>query len=237
LTAERHGSQVIVSVKDTGIGISPEDLARVFEMFTQVDASPRRAQDGLGVGLSLVQRLVRMHGGEIEARSEGPNRGSEFVVRLPALADDPHAVAEERLGNEDARDLRTRVLVADDYRDSADSLTMMLRHFGAVVQTAYDGQQAVDLAEEFRPDVVLLDLGMPKLSGYDAARRIAQRPWSQNVSFIALTGWGQDADRDRTRDAGFHYHLVKPVEFAALHKLLKSLRPHMLQTEQRLTAR
>jgi PAS domain S-box-containing protein len=237
LSAERDRSRVTVSVKDTGIGISAIDLPRVFDMFAQVDASQLRAKDGLGVGLSLVQRLVRMHGGEIEARSEGPNRGSEFVIRLPTVTLEAHAAPAEIHQAEDSRDLRTRVLVADDYRDSADSLTVMLRHFGADVRTAYDGQQAVDVAEEFRPDVALLDLGMPKLSGYDAARRIAQRPWSHNVVLIALTGWGQDADRERTRSAGFHYHLVKPVEFASLYKLLKSLRPGVVPSEQRLTTR
>ena len=224
LSAERQGSDVIVSVKDNGIGIMAEMLPRIFEIFAQSNRALVRSQGGLGIGLSLVKGLVELHGGSIEARSDGPGQGSEFVVRLP--------IAGEKLGQEQARPgederpepvTKCRILIVDDNQDSADSLAMFLKIKGYEVGTAYDGEQAVEAAEALRPDVVLLDIGMPNLDGYDACRRIRQQPWGQGMFLIALTGWGQEEDRRRTEEAGFNQHMVKPVDPAVLMKLLASL--------------
>ncbi|OOO01303.1 MAG: Autoinducer 2 sensor kinase/phosphatase LuxQ [Chromatiales bacterium USCg_Taylor] len=224
LAAERQGSEVAVSVKDTGIGITSKILPRVFEVFTQSKRALMRSQGGLGIGLSLVKGLVELHGGSIEARSDGAGRGSEFVVRLPVVGE--KLVQEPAQAGEDEQPkpvMKCRVLVADDSRDSADSLAMFLKIKGYEVGTAYDGEQAVEAAEALRPDVVLLDIGMPNLDGYDACRRIRQQPWGQGMFLIALTGWGQEEDRRRTEEAGFNQHVVKPVDPAALMKLLASL--------------
>ncbi len=221
LTAEREGSDVVVAVEDTGIGIAADMLPKIFEMFTQVDRSLERSQGGLGIGLSLVKRLVEMHGGSVEASSDGPGKGSRFVVRLPvvlSLAQDSQRVTGggERGGPLAGR----RILVADDNRDSADSLAVILRMMGNEVQTVYDGLGAVEAAEAWRPDLVLLDLGMPKLNGYAVARRVRQQPWGRHMVLVAVTGWGQEEDKRRSKEAGFDHHLVKPVEAADLERLL-----------------
>ncbi len=224
LAAERQGSEVAVSVKDTGIGITPKMLPRVFEVFTQSKRALVRSQGGLGIGLSLVKGLVELHGGSIEARSDGPGQGSEFVVRLPVAGE--KLVQEPARAGEDEQPkpvTKCRILIADDNRDSADSLAMLLKIKGYEVGTAYDGEQAVEAAEALRPDVALLDIGMPNLNGYDACRRIREQPWGQGMFLIALTGWGQEEDRRRTEEAGFDQHMVKPVDPAALMKLLASL--------------
>jgi PAS domain S-box-containing protein len=222
LTAERQGSDAVVSVRDDGIGIDPALMPHIFGMFMQVDRSLERSQGGLGIGLTLVKRLVEMHGGTIDARSEGPGRGSEFIVRLPIVVEaavPPPAEREESAAPRSS----FRILIVDDNRDGADSLAMMLRSMGNEPRTAYDGQQALDEAEEFRPDVVLLDIGLPKLNGYEACRRIRERPWGKSVVLIALTGWGQDEDRRRSRESGFDHHMVKPVDPLDLMKLLADL--------------
>jgi PAS domain S-box-containing protein len=225
LTLERVDGQAVVRVRDDGIGIEAESLSRVFDMFVQVDTSLERSQGGLGLGLTLVKSLVELHGGSVEARSDGPGRGSEFAVRLPALRAAPaHEVP--RLPIEPApRRLAggCRILVVDDNRDSADSLGMLLALNGNQVHTGYDGLEGVAAAERFRPEIVLLDIGMPKLSGYDACRRIREQPWGKDMVLIALTGWGQEEDKRRTEKAGFDAHLVKPVDPAALTELLASV--------------
>jgi CheY-like chemotaxis protein len=217
--------EVVVRVRDTGVGIPADKLPHVFEMFMQVERSLERSQGGLGIGLTLVQRLVQMHEGSVEAHSDGPGKGSEFIVRLPVVIVPKPQGVQERGGNgESARArVRRRILVVDDNRDSADSLAMMLKLLGHDVATAHDGLAAVERVRAFQPDVALLDLGMPKLNGYDAARRIRQQPWGQGLVLIALTGWGQEEDMQRSQEAGFDYHLVKPVELAALEKLLAGL--------------
>jgi CheY-like chemotaxis protein len=222
LAAERQGGDVIVSVRDTGIGIPADKLSSIFEMFAQVNRSLEMAQGGLGIGLTLAQRLVQMHGGRIEARSDGHGMGSEFIVRLPVAP----SVAEEQppreAGTIRAAD-RRRILVVDDNRDSATSLAILLKFKGNETQTAHDGLEALDVAAAFRPDVILLDIGMPNLNGYDACQRIREQPWGRDVVLVAVTGWGQDEDKKRSRDCGFNFHMVKPVDPGALEKLLAEL--------------
>ncbi|MGV3518926.1 PAS domain S-box protein [Luteitalea sp.] len=215
------GPDAVVTVSDDGIGIPPAMLDAVFGMFTQVDSRLEKTTGGLGIGLSLVKGLVEMHGGTIEARSEGEGRGSQFSVRLPlaaSLAGEPDAVEGERAGALPTG-LR-RVLVLDDNVDSADSLAQWLAMFGNEVRTAYDGEAGVEAARQFRPCVVLCDIGMPKVNGYDVARRIRAEPWGRNIVLVALTGWGQQDDRQRSADAGFNHHLVKPVADTALMQVL-----------------
>jgi PAS domain S-box-containing protein len=219
LTAERRGNEAVVSVRDTGIGIAAEHLPHLFEMFSQIAPALERSQGGLGIGLSLVRGLVELHGGRVEARSKGPGKGSEFIVRLP-VADVP-IVQESRQpaeDNKEASSRKRRILVVDDNRDAADSLALMLQMMGHDTRTAYDGAEAVQAAESFRPEVVLLDIGLPKMNGYEVAGRIRQQPWGASVTLIALTGWGQDEDKRRASEAGFDHHLTKPVEAASLRE-------------------
>jgi CheY-like chemotaxis protein len=183
-----------------------------------------RAQGGLGIGLTLVRRLVEMHGGTVEARSGGPGRGSEFTVRLPVLADDAAGRQAPTTGDGPAATLKRRILIVDDNHDSAMSLGMMLTLMGNDTRTAHDGLAAVEAAGEFRPDIILLDIGLPKLNGYEACRRIREQPWSKGMVIVALTGWGQDEDRRRSAAAGFDLHMVKPVEADALQLLLAERR-------------
>jgi CheY-like chemotaxis protein/anti-sigma regulatory factor (Ser/Thr protein kinase) len=222
LTAEPHGGEVEVVVKDSGIGIPIDKLDSIFDLFSQVDRSLEKSQGGLGIGLSLVKRLVEMHGGTVEARSDGPGNGSEFVVRLQVAA---VKATKGRTVRDDAPAPKSalRILVADDNRDGADSLSDMLQMMGNDTRTAYDGEQAVGAAAEFRPDVVLLDIGMPKLNGHDACRRIREQPWGQGMVLIALTGWGQEEDIRRSQDAGFDRHMVKPVDPVGLMQQLAGL--------------
>jgi signal transduction histidine kinase len=220
LTAERDGSELRVRVRDTGIGVAPDQLPRLFEMFYQADRSLERAQGGLGIGLTLVQRLVELHGGRVEAHSDGIGYGTELVVHLPVSTRPAGAGSPEELSGDAAERGGRRILVVDDNRDSADGLAMLLELGGDEVRTAYDGLAAVEAAAQFRPEAVLMDIGMPMLNGYDAARRIREQPWGRDVLLIALTGWGQDEDRRLSLEAGFDVHLTKPVDHRALTKLL-----------------
>lgn len=224
LSMECRDSDAIVSVKDTGLGIPAENLPRLFQMFYQVDHSLEKSRGGLGIGLSLVRQLVNLHGGKVEARSEGVGKGSEFIVRLPLLVEQHNAAKCHQLSGNGATNGMTarRILVVDDNCDSADSLTLLLRFAGNEVDTAYDGMEAVEFAERFKPDVVLLDIGMPRLNGYDACRRIRSESWGKDMMLIALTGWGQEDDRRRTVEAGFDAHLVKPVDIGRLMDVLAS---------------
>jgi len=222
LSAQCDDGCVTVRVRDSGVGIPTEMLSRIFEMFMQVDHSLERAQGGLGIGLTLVKRLVEMHGGSIEAHSEGPQRGSEFVVRLP-VALDLKATQPAAAGGHSAPRSNRRILVVDDNRDSADSLATMLNIMGNEVRTAHDGLEAVDLAATFKPEVVLMDIGLPMLNGFDAARRMRDQPGGNGMVIVALTGWGQEEDRRRSQEAGFDHHIVKPVDPFALEKLLDGL--------------
>jgi PAS domain S-box-containing protein len=222
VTMTRDSNQAAVSVRDTGIGISSDKIAHVFEMFMQGDTSLERQHGGLGIGLTLVERLIKLHGGQVEAKSDGLNRGSEFVVRLPILAA-ANVASPTSFANESHGALHCRLLVVDDNKDSADSLATMLEAKGAQVRTAYDGVEAVEAAIAYRPDAVLLDIGMPRLNGYDAAQRIRTQLGGKEVLLIAMTGWGQDDDKRRAREAGFDHHFVKPVDPVRLVELLSGL--------------
>lgn len=220
LSARRRDDLFEVSVRDTGIGIPSDMLARVFDMFTQVPHAIERSQGGLGIGLTLVKRLVELHGGQVEAKSVGPGLGSEFIVRLPERMTAHAAPVMVAALADRVSSPKQRILVADDNRDAADSLAVMLRIAGHDVRTAYDGQQALDVAETFKPSLALLDLGMPRVNGHDTARRLRETEHGRNIVIIALTGWGQPEDRNRSLAAGFDHHLVKPVAPSMLERLL-----------------
>jgi PAS domain S-box-containing protein len=219
LTAETQGNEAVVCVRDTGLGIPADALPHIFDMFSQVDRNMERAQGGLGIGLTLVRRLVEMHGGTVEARSDGPGQGSEFLVRLPFVGQIPPAVALQD-GEKAPSAASRRILVVDDNRDSATSLSLILKLMGNQTRIADDGLAAVEVAQQFQPDMILLDIGLPKLSGHEVCRRIRQQTWSHRTVIVALTGWGQEEDRRRSQEAGFDHHLVKPVEIAVLRELL-----------------
>ena len=227
LNAKRQGDQAVVSVCDTGIGIPPEKLPKVFNLFAQVDTGTGRAQGGLGIGLALARRLVEMHGGRIDARSSGPGEGSEFRVHLPlAREQDRRRVSDPHRSDRSGSDTSGhRVMVVDDNRDAAESLGMLLRLRGMHVHVAHDGASALKAFPTFHPTVVLLDLGMPGMDGYEVAEQIRRRPDSGKVTLIALTGWGHAEFRQRSRESGFAHHLVKPVELDALLGLLGSIQP------------
>ena len=228
LTVERKGTQAVIRVRDNGIGIAADQLPRIFEMFTQLDTSLERSGSGLGIGLTLVKNLVEMHDGMVEVQSLGIGHGCDFTVRLPILLDAPEPPPlpiRTELPPTTAR----RILVVDDNRDAATTLAMLMRLTGNVTHIAYDGLQAVAAAETFRPDVILLDIGLPKLNGYEACRKIREQPWSKSIAIVALTGWGQDDDRRKSQEAGFDGHLVKPADHAVLVKLLEELHPNPSQ--------
>lgn len=219
LTARRDGRIVEISIQDAGIGIPPEMLGRIFDMFTQVDRSLERSHGGLGIGLTLVKRLVEMHGGTVAAHSPGPDQGSEFVICLPIVVELLSQPQSDN-GTPMTSPGKRRIMVVDDNEQAAKVLGMLLKVLGNDVRTAFDGASALEIAAEFHPDIMFLDIGMPRLNGYDTARRIREQPWGKDILLAALTGWGQEEDKRRTREAGFHHHFVKPVEPATIQKLL-----------------
>ena len=223
LNAELDGREAVVTVTDTGIGIDADELPRIFGMFSQIDGALERSQGGLGIGLMLVKRLVELHGGSVEAKSEGLGLGSVFTVRLPAFVDASQPQALDVNNGAEAFKSLHRILIVDDNVDAADSLSELLAMMGSDTRTAYDGQQGVDAAVEYAPDVILLDIGLPSLNGFEACRLIREQPRGKSVVIIALTGWGQDEDRRRSREAGFDHHLVKPVDPQALMKMVAEL--------------
>jgi CheY-like chemotaxis protein/two-component sensor histidine kinase len=219
LTAELHGGTVSVSVRDTGIGIPAASLPTIFDMFSQVDRSIERTTGGLGIGLALVKGLTEMHGGTVTAASDGI--GSTFTVTLPVLAaTEARAVAAPEPSN----GITHRMLVVDDNRDGAESLSQLLGMLGHEVRTAYDGVEAVEAARNYRPEVILMDVGMPRLNGYEATRQIRAQDWGAEVAIIALTGWGQEGDRKLSKEAGCDGHLVKPVSLPDLERMLAEVR-------------
>ena len=222
LTFEQDGPDAIIRVRDNGIGIHPEMLPRVFEMFRQADRTGGRSRGGLGIGLSLVKRIIDMHGGTVTASSEGLGRGSEFTVRMPAI-DASRVGAGQEAHAANGNRPRRRILVVDDNADAAESLAALLQISGHETRLAHDGHDAVEQAQQFQPDVVFLDIGMPVIDGHETARLIRQQPWGRDMVLVALTGWGQSEDRRRSKDAGFNHHLVKPADPAVVAKLLASL--------------
>jgi CheY-like chemotaxis protein/two-component sensor histidine kinase len=227
------GSFVEISVYDNGSGIPAEMLTSIFEPFTQVHHNLDRAQGGLGIGLTLVKTLVEMHGGNVEARSEGPGKGSEFLVRLPLLKAIANGVRPTRRegATETVSVGRHRVLVVDDLRASADTLTMMLEGLGQDTRTVYDGRSALTLAQEFDPEVIISDIAMPNMDGYHLAQRL-RRMGGRQPFLVALTGYGQKHDRKRAFDAGFNAHLVKPTSINDLRSLLRSFEIGGAQVER-----
>ena len=221
LDAAREGEEAVIRVRDNGAGMPPEILPCVFDLFVQADRSLARSEGGLGIGLTLVKSLVEMHGGAVGAFSAGVDKGSEFVVRLPALREamlpDEPALDERRF---EKRQGCLRILVVDDNKDAVQSMAMLLEVSGNDVRLAHEGKQALELAQQFKPHVVLLDIGLPGMDGYEVARRLRQQPPLQRSLLIALTGYGQPEDRKRSRAAGFDYHLVKPVDPTELEELL-----------------
>ena len=235
---ERHGAEAIVRVRDTGVGIAPDKLPRLFEMFYQADPSRDRADGGLGIGLTLVHRLLELHGGGVEARSGGPGLGSEFIVRLPLTVPSP-ALAAYSPPPSDTSSIPAgmRILVVDDNRDSAEMLRALLVACGNTVHTAYDGGTAIKAAEAVRPDAILLDIGLPGVNGYDVCRSLRQTSWCSDTLIVAQTGWGQDKDLQRSHDAGFDAHFTKPVDDEALLTLLAEWRPGRTRLQRAVSAR
>jgi signal transduction histidine kinase/CheY-like chemotaxis protein len=223
LTVTAEPGSIRISVRDTGSGIASEMLPHVFDMFIQVDHGNRNG-GGLGIGLTLVKSLVELHGGQVEARSEGRGKGSEFVVTLPRVPMEGTTFPEAPLPPRLTRQLpAVRVLVVDDNRDAADSLAFLLGTLGCETAVAYSGEEALRVLHQHRPTVVLLDIGMPEMDGHEVARRIRKEPGFERVTLIALTGWGQQEDVARSREAGFDHHLIKPADVAALETLILSL--------------
>lgn len=225
LSVARDGGQAVIRVDDSGLGIPADMLPRVFEMFTQVGTSLERSQGGLGIGLTLVKRLVEMHGGTVAAESPGPGRGSTFTVRIPLAAEAVPVADVAPVATIGPAGYRPDILVVDDNRDSAVSLARLLKMRGHRVQTAHDGPEALRLLATFRPELILLDLGLPGMSGYEVARRIRESTQLRGVTLAALTGWGQEEDRRRTREAGFDHHMVKPADPDELMRIADSVQP------------
>jgi CheY-like chemotaxis protein len=223
LTAKREGNELVLSVRDTGVGIPPETLPHIFDLFTQADRSLDRSQGGLGIGLTLARSIVGMHGGTVQAFSAGPNQGSEFVVRLPVV-DEPAQWLGPRVSVESATPVRSRrILVVDDNVDSAESMAVLMKLSGHQIAIAYDGESALKTAATFRPQIIVLDVGLPRIHGYEVAERLRALPENRNLVIVALTGYGREQDRRRAIEAGFDYHFVKPIDFATLELLVNSL--------------
>ncbi len=222
LTVEQEGEAAVLRVRDTGTGIDPELLPRIFDLFTQAERSLDRSQGGLGIGLCLVQRLVDLHGGTVEVYSV-LGQGSEFVVRLPAMATSLPPSPSLSIQTAQPPATGCRVLVVDDSKDAAVMLAMLLEASGHEVRMAHDGPTALKATIDHRPDVVLLDIGLPGLDGFEVAKRIRQQPALKHILLVAVTGYGQESDRERSQDAGFDHHLVKPADFDTLQDILATV--------------
>jgi CheY-like chemotaxis protein len=226
ITARADGDQVVLSVRDTGIGIAPDMVPRIFDLFVQERQAIDRAQGGLGLGLAIVRSLAELHGGAVEAHSDGVGRGAEFVLRLPrtspaaVTARETPAAKSHAAAPQTARPLR--VLVVDDNNDAATMLAEALTVRGHTVQTAHDGLDGLRAAETFVPDVALIDIGLPVMDGYELARQLSRQPRAKGIRLIAVTGYGQEQDRARSRDAGFVGHLVKPVDLKEVHNIVEA---------------
>ena len=217
MSLEREQNQALLRVRDSGIGIAPELLPRIFDLFTQAERSLDRSQGGLGIGLSVVRKLVEMHGGQVVARSEGLGRGATFLITLPRAA--PPLVEFASTANADIPS--RRILIVDDNADAANSLSELLKMDGHETLPAFSAEEALSFADVFNPEIVLLDIGLPRMDGYEVAKRLRLSPLHSRTTLIALTGYGQQEDLDRAQAAGFDAHLVKPVDLPALTKLLQ----------------
>ena len=225
LRAAREGSDIVVTVRDNGIGISADMMPRLFAMFSQAQAALGRSEGGLGIGLSLVRGLVTLHGGSVEARSDGPGCGSEFTVRLPARTPVEEPADIEEGADAPVAGAGMKILVVDDNRDAANTCAALLELSGHHVQTAYTGRRALELAETFRPHAILMDIGLPDFDGYQLAAKVRGAPWGRAIILIAVTGWGREEDRRRAFDAGCDHHLTKPIAPETVESLLQSLQP------------
>jgi CheY-like chemotaxis protein len=221
LSARREDSELVIEIRDTGLGIAPELLPKVFDLFVQGDRSAARTEGGLGIGLTLVRKLAELHGGSVAAASEGPGQGSRFTVRLPALAESAARPAGPTSLPRVARQA-SRVLVVDDMQDTARGLAKMIKLLGHDVRVAHDGIAALEVARGHRPEIVLLDIGLPGMDGYEVARQMRQEDYCKDAVIIAVSGYGQEDDRRRSQEAGFDYHLVKPVDYGVLMVLFAS---------------
>jgi CheY-like chemotaxis protein len=222
LAVSTVAGDVLITVRDTGIGIPAEMQERVFDLFTQLDTSREGSQGGLGIGLTLVKNLVEMHGGTVQVRSDGCGMGSEFTVRLPLLASVPEVEHDPNPDGEEFTPAirRLRILVVDDNQDAAQSLCVLLEMLGHETRAAHNGQSGLEIADEFAPHLIVIDIGMPDMGGYEVCRRLRERDQTHETVCVALTGFGTDEDRERSRDAGFDHHLVKPVDLGALRDIL-----------------
>ncbi|HEX6767450.1 MAG TPA: ATP-binding protein, partial [Polyangiaceae bacterium] len=229
LRAERVGNEARITVRDNGVGIRRETLPSVFDLFTQGDSTLERAQGGLGIGLALVRNLIEMHGGRVEASSEGPGKGSEFVLTLP-LGKEARRRERETGPRESAPVVSRRVLVVDDNLDAAESMSLLLSELGHETRMLTDGKRVVEVAREFQPHVVVLDISLPDVSGFELARALRKLPELRNTRLVALTGYSQDEHRRRSHEAGFDQHWIKPVDLGVLEKFLSSLPPDYGET-------
>jgi CheY-like chemotaxis protein/anti-sigma regulatory factor (Ser/Thr protein kinase) len=220
LTARRQEGCAVVSVEDNGVGLPGETAGQVFEMFRQLDPPPGVPRSGLGIGLTLVKQLAEMHGGTVQVHSDGIGLGSRFTVRLPVLSEAFFGQDNQGESVQEENSSKRRVVVADDNKAAADGLSLVMDQLGHEVRTAYDGSQAVEIAAEFRPDLILMDLSMPGMDGYEAARRIRQQPWGKARLLVAVSGWGQEQHKSRAAEAGFDPHLVKPIATADRQRML-----------------
>jgi CheY-like chemotaxis protein/two-component sensor histidine kinase len=221
LTVKQEGDEAVLRVRDTGVGIAPELLPRIFDLFTQAERSLARSEGGLGIGLALVQRLVELHRGRVEAHSS-LGRGSEFIVRLPVVMS-PEPPPSPPTEKPTPTGRCCRVLVVEDNVDSAESLAQLLRTSRHDVRTVHDGQAALEAALDYRPDVVLLDIGLPKMDGFEVAKKVREQSALKNVVLVAVTGYGQESDRQRSQEAGFDHHLVKPADFGEVQQILATV--------------
>jgi CheY-like chemotaxis protein len=223
LRVQQNDGMLELSVRDTGIGLAPENLSKVFEMFTRIPTSAERNEGGLGIGLALVKGLAGLHGGRVEAHSDGLGRGSEFRIFLPCTTSSPRSLVDQPASEASTGSGGLRVLVVDDNRDAADTLGMLLTVAGYQVELCYGGPEALSLMTQRRPDIAILDIGMPGMDGFEVARQVRAQAWGSAVRLIALTGWGQEEDQRASREAGFDQHLTKPVDLPELERAITAL--------------